>query len=182
MANVHSLQPRPNHTRANLWQLQYPVAYAQCVPAVLGPHEVVQLVTQRAREALNDQRETARRALLHQQREFFAAAHPHEVAARQNLVNTLTRNNEAHNYNVQVQVRQLENKKHTRFFSKSQGTIIAILSGSTSSFLKISEKFGVTGGETSKHMIYVQNLVFRQHTRETLRNNKVKNTQDNNST
>ena len=64
--NVPSLHPIPSQTRVNPWQLQYPSAYPQCVRAVLGPQETVQLVTQRAREALNDQRETARRALLHQ--------------------------------------------------------------------------------------------------------------------
>ena len=63
MQNVHSLQPTPIQTRTNPWQLQYISTYTQCVPAVLGPEEAVQLVTQRAREALNDQRETTRRAL-----------------------------------------------------------------------------------------------------------------------
>ena len=62
MQNVHSLQPIPNQTRTSPWQLQYIATCPQCVPAVLGPQETVQLVTQRAREALNDQRETTRRA------------------------------------------------------------------------------------------------------------------------
>ena len=63
MQNVHSLQPIPNQTRTKPWQLQFFSTYTQCVPAVLGPQEAVQLVTQRAQEALNDQRETTRRAL-----------------------------------------------------------------------------------------------------------------------
>ena len=54
--HVHSLQPIPNQTGLDLWQLQNP----QSVPAALGPQEAVQLVTQRAREALHDQRETTR--------------------------------------------------------------------------------------------------------------------------
>ena len=62
----HSLQPIPNKTGVNPWQLQYPVAYPHSVRAAIGLQEAVQLVTQRAREALNDQREPARRALLHQ--------------------------------------------------------------------------------------------------------------------
>ena len=45
------------------------------------PQETVQLVTQRAREALNDQRETARRALLHQQGLLLAATHHYKPAA-----------------------------------------------------------------------------------------------------
>ena len=47
--NAHSLQPKPNQTGG----------------AVLAPQEAVQLVTQQAREALHDQRETARLAPLH---------------------------------------------------------------------------------------------------------------------
>ena len=49
-------------TGKNHWQLQNP----QSFPAVLAPQEAVHLVTQRAQETLHDQRETARRALLHQ--------------------------------------------------------------------------------------------------------------------
>ena len=50
-------------------QLQYLVTCPQIVRAVLGRQETVHLVTQRAREGLYDQRETARHAhaLLHQQ-------------------------------------------------------------------------------------------------------------------
>ena len=62
------LQPIPSLTRVNPWQLQYPVTYFKSVLAVLAPQEAVQLITQRAREALNDQRETAPRALLYQHR------------------------------------------------------------------------------------------------------------------
>ena len=65
------------------------------------------------------------------------------MAARQNLVNTLTRNNEAHNYNVQVQVRQLENKKHTRLF-KDKGNYYRDSLRKQIKLLKISENFGVT--------------------------------------
>ena len=69
--NVHTPQPIPNQTGLNAWQVKNP----QSAQAILGPQETVQLVTQRAREALNAQRETARRALLHQQGEFLAATH-----------------------------------------------------------------------------------------------------------
>ena len=89
MRNVDSLHPVPNQTGVNPWQLQYPITYPQSVPAVLGPQEVVQL------EALNDLRETARHALLHQQGEFLDATHPYEAAARHHLVSTLARNREA---------------------------------------------------------------------------------------
>ena len=89
--------------------------YSQGSPAVLGRQETVQSVTQRAREALNLQRDTARRALLHQEGEFLAATHQDEAAARQNLVNTLTMNSEAHCYNEQPHVRQLEQEVDARF-------------------------------------------------------------------
>ena len=75
---------------------------------MLGPEETVQQVTRRALEALTVQLETARRALLHQQGEFLAAVHQYEAAARQNLGSAFARNSEAHNYNVQIQVRQTE--------------------------------------------------------------------------
>ena len=76
--NVNSHLPIPIQTGANPWQLQHHATYPQSVPAVLGLEEAVRLLTQRAREALHDQRETARRALLHQQGEFLAATHQHE--------------------------------------------------------------------------------------------------------
>ena len=47
----------------NPWKSWYPSTYSQDPPAVLAPQETVQLVTKRA--ALNVQRETARRAVLH---------------------------------------------------------------------------------------------------------------------
>ena len=119
MQNVHSLRPIAIQTRPNLWQLQHPIAYPQSVLAVLGPQEAVQLVTHWAQEALNDQREKARRALLCQQGEFLAATHQYEAVARQNFVNTLTRNNEAHNHDVPMKVRQLEHEADA-WFSKRQ--------------------------------------------------------------
>ena len=82
-------------------QSQNPATYLQIVPAVLRPQEVIKPATQRAREALHDQRETARRALLQQQRLFLAG---------QNLLNTLASNSEAHNCDVQVQIRKLEHE------------------------------------------------------------------------
>ena len=55
-----------------------------------------------------DQHETARSALLHQQ------------AVMQNLVNTVARNNEAHNDNVQMQVQQLEHEADARFSQRQR--------------------------------------------------------------
>ena len=66
MRNVRSLHPISSQTRWILWQTQYPSTHPQVLPTVLGPQETVKLVTQRAREAVNVQRETVRRALLHQ--------------------------------------------------------------------------------------------------------------------
>ena len=84
--NVCSLHLIPNQTGVHPWQRQYPVTYPQGVPAVLGREESVQMITQRAREALNDQREKARRALLHPQGEILAATDQYEEVARQSLV------------------------------------------------------------------------------------------------
>ena len=39
---------------------------------------------------------------------------------RQNLVNTLTGNNEAHDYNVQMEVRQLEHEADARFSQRQR--------------------------------------------------------------
>ena len=58
MRNFPSLHPIPSHTRETPGHVQYPTAYSQGPPAVLGPQETAQLVAQRAPEALNDQRET----------------------------------------------------------------------------------------------------------------------------
>ena len=116
MRNVQSLQPIPNQTGVNPWQLQT----LHSAPAVLGPQEAVQLATQRAREALNDQCDMAQRALLRQQEQFLTATHQYEAAARQNLVSALARSDEAHNYNVQMQVRQLEQEADARFFERQR--------------------------------------------------------------
>ena len=81
MRNVPRLHPRPSQTGVNPWQLQYPSTYSQGSPAAHGPQETVQLVAQRARETLNVQRETARRALLHQQRGFLTGTRQYETVA-----------------------------------------------------------------------------------------------------
>ena len=60
MRNVASLHPIPSQTGVNPWQIQYPSAFPHGSPAVLGPQETVQLVTQRAREALTVQGEALR--------------------------------------------------------------------------------------------------------------------------
>ena len=62
--NVPSLHPIPSQTGVQPWQLQYPSTYPQ------------------VQQALNVQRETARRGSLHQQGELLAAAHQYEAAAR----------------------------------------------------------------------------------------------------
>ena len=56
---------------------------------------LVQLVTQRAREVLYDQRETARRALLNEHGKFLPPIHRFETAEEQSVVNTLERNGKA---------------------------------------------------------------------------------------
>ena len=44
------------------------------------------------------------RALRHQLGDFLAATHQREAAAKQNLVNTLTRNNEEHPFAKQIKL------------------------------------------------------------------------------
>ena len=56
-----------------------------------------------------------------------------------NLVNTLARNKEVQNYNVQVQVRQLETEADARF-SKRQRDLLSRFSQEQIKLLKISEK------------------------------------------
>ena len=141
LRSVPSLHPTPSQTGVNTWQLQYPITHPQGVPAVLELQETVQLVTKRAREALNDQHETARRALLHQQEEFLAATHQYEAAARQNLVSTLARNSEAHNCNVQIQVKQL-NMKQMRDLLRNRGNCYLDFLRKQITLLKINENFG----------------------------------------
>ena len=77
--HVSCLQPIPSQTGGHPWQLQYPRIYRQGSFAVVGSQETVRMVTQRAREALYDQRETARRVLLCQQGELLAATHQNEA-------------------------------------------------------------------------------------------------------
>ena len=114
------------------WQLQYPVTYPQRVPAALGPQEAVQMITQRARDALNDQRETVRRALHHQEGQLPSATRQYGAAARQKLVCASARKNEAHKENVQIPDRQLY-QEDARFFSKNTGICTLDLPGSKTS-------------------------------------------------
>ena len=65
MQNVHSLQPIPNQIGLNPWQLQCLVTDPKVYLQFLDLKKRVNGV-QRAREALNDHRETAHRALLQQ--------------------------------------------------------------------------------------------------------------------
>ena len=117
--------------------------YPQSHPAVLGPQEAVQWATHNEHERLwmNDQRETARHALLHQPGEFLAVTHQYEAAARQHLVSTLARNNEARNKMFRCNFGN-SNMKQTRDFPKTQGTVVAILSRSKSSSSRSARNFG----------------------------------------
>ena len=164
--------------RRNPWQLQYPNTYPQSAPAVLGPQEAIQLVTQRARGAMCARRETARRALLRQQGECLAATDQYEAAARKNFVNTLARNNEAHNDNVQVQALQLEHKADARFSQRHMELLSRSSLERTQALEDQRDRHQKHGDETSKYMIYVQNWVFMHFTRKTLCNNEVDNTLD----
>ena len=114
LQNVHSLQPIQIQTRVNPWQLRYPVTYPKCVPAVPGPQEAVQSVTQRVREALYDQRETARR--LWQEIATYTI-----ITCRYKL--------------------GISNMKQMRDFLKDQGNCYRDFLRKQIKFLRISEKF-----------------------------------------
>ena len=129
MRNVPSLHPIPSRTRSE----SLAISVSQCVPSGFTGNRwaqgTVQLVTQRAREALNDQRATARRVLRHQQEEFLAATHQYVAVAKQNLVSALARNNKTHNY-VSSTART---SSRYAICSKTEGTVISISPGSKSS-------------------------------------------------
>ena len=117
MPNVHSLQPIPNQTAANPWQVLHPATYTF---QFLDLQKLFNCVAQRERDALYVQRETVRHALPHQQGEFLAADHQYEAAARQDLLNTLARNSAVHKCKVQMQIRQLEHEAGARFSQRQR--------------------------------------------------------------
>ena len=100
--------------------------------------KLFQLVAQRAREALYDQRETARRSLLPQQGEFLAATHRYEAAARKNLINTWR---ETMNHTITACRCKFGNSNmRCAIFPKTKGTVIATSLRKQIKLLKISEK------------------------------------------
>ena len=116
MRNAPSLQPIPSQILGNYRiPLRTLKVYLQC----LDLKKRVKLFTQRAREVLHD-REAARRALFHKLGHFLAATHHHGAAPRQNLVSTLARIDIAHNYNVQMPVRQLEHEAGAQVSQKQK--------------------------------------------------------------
>ena len=125
----------------NPWQLLYLCTHLQSVPAVLGPQETVQLVTQRAREALNDQREIARRALLHQQGEFLAAIHQCEAAAGQTM-SVLGQEIMKRTITMCKYKFDSSNMKQMRDFLKDRGNRNRDFLRKQIKLLKVSEKFG----------------------------------------
>ena len=80
------------------------MVHALVEPSQADGDFIVQLVTHRAQEALNVQRETDRRISHYQQGKFLADCHQDEAGARQNLVSVLARHNEAHNENAKIHV------------------------------------------------------------------------------
>ena len=123
-------------------------------------------------------RETARRALHRQQGERLAATDQYEAAARKNFVKTLARNTEAHNDNVQVQVRQLEHEADARFSQRQMELLSRFSLEGTQALEDQRDRHQKHGDETSKYMIYVPTWVFMHHNRKTLCNNEVDNTLD----
>ena len=99
-----------------------------------------------------------------------------KAAARQNLDDTLTRNNEADNYNVQMQVRQLEHESDARL-SQSQREVSSRFSQEATQALEdqrenlVTEATSEVRRRDEQVFDYVQNSVFVHCTRKTLRNN-----------
>ena len=130
--NVHGLPPIPNQTGLNPWHLQNP----QSAPPVLGPQESVQLFTQRAREALHDQRNgstcstpsTKRNYCCHSSIWSGCEAKPCQHFRKKQWSTQLQRADASST---------TRNKKQMRDFSqKTKGSVIAIFSGSKSSSWK----------------------------------------------
>ena len=113
------------------------------------------MVAPRAREALNDQRETARRALLPLQGGVLAATQQQEAAPRQHFVNTLARHNEAHNYNVQMQI-ELEHEAFARLSQKTKELLSRFSQEANQALESQRESFA----RVSKYMIHEPNKVF----------------------
>ena len=87
------------------WQILYPVTYPQSVPAVLGP-QVVQLVTQRAGEALNNKEK------------FLLPLIQCEAACKAKTLSTLWQDVTKHAITT---CRCNSNTKQTRDFPKDKG-------------------------------------------------------------
>ena len=114
------------------WQIQYTRTYPHGSPAGPGTSGNCSAGYTTSTDALNVQRATARRALLHQQGEFVAATHQCEVAATQNLVSALARNGEAHHFCATTSSTARTGSK-CAIFAKTEGTVISIFPRSNSS-------------------------------------------------
>ena len=117
-------------------------------PAVLGPQETVHLVTQRAREVLNDWHETSFTCFGATTKDDFALPLISTKRLRQNLVSALAKHHEAHNYCVQMQVRQLEQEADARL-SQRQGKLVS-QAKSKSISRRSTRKYGIGGNIISK--------------------------------
>ena len=106
------------------------------------------------------------------QGKFLAATHQHEAVARKIRVSALARNDEANNYDVQMQVRQLDQEadRENCFidFPKKQTKLLRI---SDKNWKR--KKHQKCGLEMSKFTTDAQNWVFKHNSRKTFRNNKI---------
>ena len=133
----------PQSNTLNPWQLQYPRTYPEGSAAVLGPQETVQLVTYRAREGLNDHRETARCALLHQQGEVLAATRQCEAVAREKQ--------QWGAWSWRADASSTARKRsRCAIFSKTEGIVISIFPGRKSSSWRSATNFGNGSNVRSK--------------------------------
>ena len=99
-----------------------------------------------------------------------------EAAAKQNIVSTLARNSEAHEFHVQMQVRQLEHEADARC-SQRQMELLSRFSQQAIQALEDQGDIRVTEvtSEVSRRDEQVHDLctVFQHTTRKKLRNNKI---------
>ena len=81
------LHPLPSQTRVNPWQL-----VSQCVPSGFTGSYCTSRNCSIGYTTSKRRVESARRALLHRQRDFLAATHQYEVVATKNLASAVERN------------------------------------------------------------------------------------------
>ena len=135
--NVQSPTDTKSDRNESLAICSIPVHILQSVPAVLGPQEAVQLNGTSTRSC-----EISSTCVLYSiNKEKFSLPLIHTKRLRGKTLSKLWQAIVKHTITTCRCKFGNSNMKQTRAFPKTKGTVIAILSGSKSKLLKISEKF-----------------------------------------